>query len=220
MIIAIDGPAGAGKSTIAKELAKKLGFSYLDTGAMYRAVTYLALKENVDLNDEDKVVKLADTVNIEFKNEYMGIYSDIYVNNCAVTEAIRSPEVDGSVSRVSQVTGVRQAMVKRQRSMAMKNVIVEGRDIGTVVFPNADLKIFLTASEKIRAERRRGDLKAKGHGLKREEVETAMARRDSIDSTRMASPLTKARDAVLIDTSKMTIAEVVDKIISLTKNVV
>lgn len=220
MIIAIDGPAGAGKSTVAKEVAKRLSFHYLDTGAMYRAVTYLALKKKMDLHDTGGLVLLAATSRINFRNEHVGIYSDIYIDGERVTEEIRSPQVDKAVSVVSRIPEVRRAMLKHQRCLAGTDAVVEGRDIGTVVFPDATVKIYLTASVSERARRRLKDMEAKGHKVAEQAVEAEIKVRDELDSTRLASPLAKAPDAVEINTTGRSVDEVVDEIMSLVKNVI
>ena len=219
MIIAIDGPAGSGKSTVAKRVAKHLKIAYLDTGAMYRAVAFLALKDGVDLEDEKALTELARSSTIDIKYDNVSIYSDILINKEIVTEAIRSPEVDAAVSLVSRVPGVRERLVEIQRSFSSMDAVVEGRDIGTAVFPDSKVKIYLTASEETRAGRRIIDLREKGHEIERDEVEFSIKQRDSMDSSRKSSPLAIAADADRIDTSNMTIDEVVKKIIQLVEDV-
>lgn len=218
MIISIDGPAASGKSTVAKEVAKRLGYKYIDTGAMYRAVTWKALKEKVDITNEDALVALARSsqINIsDLKNNHFSITID----GDDVTEAIRSPKVSAAVSTVSKVPGVRAALVKKQRSFAdlYPNIVMDGRDIGTVVFPDADVKIFLKASAAERAKRRYRELKEKGHKVDLAAVERDIVTRDKIDSTRATAPLMKAPDATVIDTTNMTIGQVVQKIIDAIK---
>jgi len=213
-VIAIDGPAGSGKSTTAKLLAEKLGFIYLDTGAMYRAVTLFASKHNVDVEDARALEAIARKVAIEFKFEE-GI-NKIFLNGDDVTEAIRSPEITAAVSPVSAHAGVRQALVKRQREMAKNgNVVAEGRDTTSVVFNDADLKIYLDASLAERARRRLIDFSRQGVGSSVEEQTKLLSKRDEFDSGRANSPLTKTKDSVLIDTTNLNIEEQVDKIIKL-----
>jgi len=213
-IIAIDGPAGSGKSTTAKLIAQKLGFLYIDTGAMYRAITLAAIRNGV-LNNLDEVIKLANNYEIELR--YSGNGTSVFLNGKEITEEIRSPEVNVNVSPVSKIQGVREALVRKQRLMATKNngIVMEGRDIGTVVFPNADVKIFLTASIEQRAERRAKEYQAKGTIIPFEEIKSNIETRDKIDSTRENSPLVKSHDAHEIDTSRITIDEQVTKIIKI-----
>jgi len=219
MIVAIDGPAGSGKSTVAKRVAQKLGYNYLDTGAMYRAITYTALKNNIDINNPKALAQLAADARLEFINEHMGIYSDILINGQHVTDKIRLPEVDANVSAVSKVIGVRRGMVSQQRRLAGSNAVIEGRDIGTVVFPDAAVKIFLTASEAERARRRALQLESAGESIDREQVKNAIRRRDYLDSRRPSSPLAKAADAVVVDTTDKDIDKVVQEILLIIKNV-
>ena len=207
--IAIDGPAGAGKSTISKIVAEKLGFQYIDTGAMYRAVTYKALKLGVDLEDENAYSFLNNT-----KLDVDG--TKIFIDNEDVSTEIRSVEITTNVSTPSKIGVVRSWLVDYQRKISdSKNVVMDGRDIGTVVLPNADLKIYLDASAECRAERRRKERLEKGVDISFEETLEEIKTRDFKDSTREISPLKKADDAVLIDSSNMTIEEVVERIINL-----
>jgi cytidylate kinase len=197
-MIAIDGPAGSGKSTIARAVAARLGLAYLDTGAMYRAVAWAALRDGVDLTDGSAVAELARDTDIEMGER------KIRVDGHDVTGAIREQPVNAAVSTVAANPEVRAEMVKRQRAWAEANQgdgVVEGRDIGTVVFPDADLKVYLTANEAVRARRRR--------------EESDIARRDRLDSTRTASPLMKAGDAVEVDTSDAGIDDVVARVLAL-----
>ena len=211
LIIAIDGPAGSGKSTSAKLIAKKLGYLYIDTGAMYRAITYLAIKQNV-LNNDSQIVELARKSKIELiysKNELV-----VLLNDDNITKEIRLPEVNSHVSDVSKISEVRELLVDKQREMGAKGgVVMEGRDIGTVVFPNADVKIFLTASLDARAERRTKEYIEKGAEVPAEEIKNNISNRDKIDSGRSNSPLIKADDAIEIDTTNVTINEQVNLII-------
>lgn len=212
IIVAIDGPAGSGKSVSAKLLAKKLGIAYLDTGAMYRAATFLALTENV-LNDPDKLIRLLKNSVIDLK------YSDekllVYLNSRDVTEEIRNQDVNFNVSEISKIPEVRELLVGKQQEYGKNNSLVaEGRDIGTAVFPAATVKFFLTASIEERAKRRRDEFNSKGENFSFEEIKEAIRRRDKIDSERELNPLKKADDAIEIDTSNMTIEEQVEKMAS------
>lgn len=217
LIIAIDGPAGSGKSTTAKLLAKKLGYLYIDTGAMYRAVTLYAIKNNI-LNDEEKIIELASKLNIELKFE--DGQTKVNVNGKDVTEEIRSLEVNHNVSPVSKIEGVRKILVQKQKEMGKNGgVVMEGRDITTVVFPNADVKIFLTASIDERARRRALEFAQKGQQVDIEKVKQNILERDRIDSSRDVSPLTKSPDAVEIDTSNLSIEQQVDLILEESKKV-
>lgn len=213
-IIAIDGPAGSGKSTTAKLLAARLGFIYLDTGAMYRAVTLFALENGVSPEDARALEAIASRVTIEFKTE--ADVNQVFLNGLDVTEAIRSPEVTSAVSPVSAHAGVREAMVARQREMARKGgVVAEGRDTTSVVFPDADIKVYLEASLQERARRRLIDFSRQGINSTLEEQMELLARRDDYDSGRSNSPLTRTRDSVLVDTTNLNVEEQVDKIIKL-----
>jgi len=215
-IIAIDGPAGSGKSTTARLLAARLGYDYLDTGAMYRAVALFALRHEVSTEDARALEAIAGKVLIDFR--MIDDVNHVYLNGEDVTEAIRTPEVTEAVSPVSAHGGVRRALVKRQRQMAEKgNVVAEGRDTTSVVFPDADLKVYLDASLEERARRRMIELSRQGLGSSLEEQCKLLAARDKYDSGRSHSPLTKTRDAVLVDTSHLNIEEQVEKIVRLIK---
>ena len=210
--IAIDGPAGSGKSTVAKLVAKKLGFLYVDTGAMYRAVTYKVLKNNVDFTDEGKIIALAKNSEIVFRKGDKGEQS-VCLDGEDITKEIRMPDVTGAVSYVSRITGVRKALVKLQQNFGSgNNIVMEGRDIGSVVFPNAFLKIYLTASIEERAKRRFEENRIKGINTDLDTLRTEIAERDLIDSTRKESPLIKVPDAVEIETDNMNAFEVSDRI--------
>lgn len=221
MIIAIDGPAGSGKSTIAREVASRFGFSKLDTGAMYRSVALAALRRGVDLNDIEGVAGLARGLSITFGSECHGNVS-VFVDGEDVSDAIRTPEVDRNVSAAAANTGVRAAMLAPQRLFAEgRDVVAEGRDIGSVVFPNAELKVFLTADPRERARRRvlqRHEGEHVDDALLGAEIAQTLAdikRRDAIDSQRAAAPLVCPEDAVRIDSTSFAIDEIVDKIESL-----
>ena len=213
MIIAFDGPAGSGKSTIAKIISEKLGITYLDTGAMYRAVTLYFLENNVDFNDESQVEINLEKIELEFIND------ELYLNNKDVSVQIREKNVNDNVSFVSAIRIVREKMVDLQRKMSgKKSVVLDGRDIGTVVFPNADYKFYVTASVDVRTRRRYEEELQKGiSNLSFDEVKKSMENRDYIDSNREVTPLRKADDAIEIDTSDMSIEEVLEKILSYIK---
>lgn len=214
MVVAIDGPAGSGKSTVSKILARKLGFMYLDTGAIYRALAYVALKKKIPLDDGKLLAELAKTMQIEFKQDEQG--QRVIVNGEDVSEKIRTEEVGMAASKVSMHPEVREALLGIQRDFGEKgNLVAEGRDMGTVVFPNAEVKVFLTASPEVRAQRRYLELKEKGINTTLEEVLKSVIERDRQDSTRSVAPLKPASDAVIIDTSNMSIEEVVNSIMRL-----
>mgnify|MGYP001045278111 CR=1 FL=1 len=218
MIIAIDGPAASGKSTVSKEIAKRLGYEYLDTGAMYRTVTWQAIQNKVDFSNEAALSVLARNVRISFKEncEDGKLKVRTYLDGINVTEEIRLPKVSNYVSLVAKVPGVRKALVETQRKLAVgKDVVVEGRDIGTCVFSDAKVKIFLNASGKERARRRCLELKNKGHEVSISSLEREIISRDTKDSTRKNSPLLKASDAHVIDTTQKSIEEVVEEILKI-----
>ena len=216
LIIAIDGPAGSGKSTSAKLIAKKLGYLYIDTGAMYRAITFLAF-ENGAIKDESKIIELARNSKIELKH-YSGELV-VILNDHDISKEIRSSDVNAHVSDVSKISAVRKLLVEKQRVMGEKGhgVVMEGRDIGTVVFPNADVKIFLTATLDTRADRRAKEYFENGSKVIVEDIKNNLSNRDKIDSSRSDSPLIKAPDAVAIDTTSVTIDEQVNLIIEQVK---
>lgn len=210
MIITIDGPAGSGKSTSAKLVARKLGFTYLDTGAMYRAITFLALKNNT--MEEPEIAKLAENAKISLGFE--DGQTSVKLNDENVTEEIRTFTVNSNVSEVSVIPAVRTALVRMQREIGQNsNIVAEGRDTGTTVFPDADVKIFLVASLRERARRRLKEFQEKGENVTLEEIEFNLNKRDDIDSHRAVSPLAKAEDAIEIDTSNLTIEQQVDQIL-------
>jgi pantoate ligase / CMP/dCMP kinase len=210
-IIAIDGPAGAGKSTVTKLVAARLGLLYLDTGAMYRSIAWLVLKANLALDDELKIAELVDRAKITLTGDR------VIVNDFDVTQAIRTPEVTGRVSAIATLGVVRAALVKQQQAIgAQGGIVAEGRDMCTYVFPNAKVKIFLTASVAERARRRQQDLINQGQGeVNLAELEKSIAERDEIDSTREIAPLRKAPDAEEIITDRLSIDEVVDRIVGM-----
>lgn len=215
MQIAIDGPASAGKSTVAKLIAHKLGFTYIDTGAMYRACTVLAKENKIDYGDEAAILAAVDQNKIELKS--INGEQKVFVGEDDITQAIRMPEISANVSQVAALAGIREKMVSLQRQMAGKmNVVMDGRDIGTTVLPNAEVKIFLLASAHSRAQRRMLDLKQRGIKSDQtlQEIEESIKQRDYKDSHRSISPLKKATDAVEIDTTKMNIEQVVDAILT------
>lgn len=209
MIIAVDGPAGAGKSTISKLIAKKLNINYIDTGAMYRAVTYKCLSEGVDVKNEEAVIEVAKRTDIDFRD------NNIYLDSKIVNEEIRTREVSANVSDVAKIKEVRYLMVDVQREIGTRNdVILDGRDIGSYVFPNADYKFFLVATPEERGKRRYKELCEKGYEGTLEEIIKDIEKRDEIDSNREFAPLKKADDAIEIDTTGLGIDEVVETVVS------
>ena len=214
MIIAIDGPAASGKSTAAIGVAKRLGITYLDTGAMYRAVTFGLIEHNIEFENSNIIENFLERIDIKFSESSSGIL--LKLNGRDITREIRSEIVTKNASDVSALKSVRESMVLIQRKMAeVGDCVLEGRDIGTVVFPNADFKFFLSADEKSRAKRRLEDLKAIGEQSSIEKVMSDLMNRDHKDSTRMHSPLKKSEDAIIIDTSDLGINEVIDKIVNI-----
>jgi cytidylate kinase len=210
--VAIDGPAGAGKSTIARGVAGRLGFTYIDTGAMYRAVALWAMRQGLDVSDGLRMEPLARAAHIELQP------GRIWLNGEEVTEAIRTQDVSNGASRISAVSGVRRAMVDLQREMGRRSsVVMEGRDIGTVVFPDAAVKVFLDAQPAERVRRRLADLRAKGDMTPEAELAAQMKERDERDSTRGDSPLTQAPDAVYLDTTGLSIDQVVEAILRIVR---
>jgi cytidylate kinase len=209
--IAIDGPAAAGKSTVAKIIAEHYSYIYIDTGAMYRALTYKALREDIDLHDEEKVANVLSRLNIELHPTVDG--QIVMVNEEDITEIIRSNEVTNNVSIVAMHSQVREEMLKRQRQFATEGgVVMDGRDIGTHVLPDAELKIFLKASVEERASRRHQENQKKGYSSDFEQLKQEIANRDKLDSEREIAPLKKAEDAIEIDTTALSILDVVKKI--------
>jgi len=209
IIIAIDGPAGSGKSTTARLVAQKLGYIYIDTGAMYRALTLKVIELGIDPNDESLITKIAENTKIELLYENGNL--KVILDGKDVSEKIRSPEVTSLVSIVSAHPKLRDIMVKKQRELGRNGgVVMDGRDIGTVVFPDADLKIFMTADVRERAKRRQKELKAQGFDVEIEKLIKEIEERDKFDSTREIGPLKKADDAIEIDTTNLTIDEQVE----------
>jgi len=203
IVVAIDGYSSCGKSTLAKALAKKLHFIYVDSGAMYRAVTLFFLRNNTDLNNHDLIIDALDHIDLNFHSR--DYQSHILLNGEEVSEEIRQMPVSENVSKISAIKEVRLAMVKQQQKMGRsKNMVMDGRDIGTVVFPNAQIKLFMTADPKIRAERRYLELIAKGEEVSLEEIFENIAHRDFQDTTREISPLTRAEDAIILDNTNLT----------------
>lgn len=217
--IAIDGFSSTGKSTVAKQLAKYLGYVYVDTGAMYRAVTYYAMQKGLinkeDFNKEALIYKLPN-IEISFKfNRYKG-FAEVYLNGENIEKNIRTLEVSNFVSQVAAITEVRQKLVEQQQKMGQsKGVVMDGRDIGTVVFPNAELKLFMTASSETRAKRRFNELIERGDDVIYEDVLKNVITRDYMDSTRDDSPLKKAKEAIEIDNSEMSLEDQFNKILQL-----
>ena len=216
MIIAIDGPAASGKSTTSRGVATRMGITYLDTGAMYRAITLGLMEHGVSFKDLSAITEFLDTVNIYFEDSNSG--NNIFLNDKSVTNQIRSSTVTEKVSEVSAINVVRDSMVQIQREIADNiDCVLEGRDIGTVVFPNADFKFFLVAGLKIRALRRQKDLSKIGEKKTIDEIKTDIKLRDEMDTNRDNSPLLKAKDAIEIDTGLLSIGEQIDKIVSIIK---
>jgi cytidylate kinase len=213
-IISIDGPAGSGKSTVAKELARRLGFLYVDTGAMYRALTLAAVKEKIDLKDKEALIRLAQRVDIQLKMQ--GGFLKVFLNGVDVSRAIREQAITEKVRYLAPIKDVRSEMVKLQKRLAQqsKGAVLEGRDIGSVVFPKAKYKFYLDARIKERISRRYKELQQMGQRLSVEDIAKDINRRDKSDMTRKVAPLVKAKDAVYIDTTDSTVEDVVEKILN------
>ncbi len=217
MIVAVDGPAGSGKGTVTKRIEEELGFLNLDTGATYRCVALQTLREKLDLSDEEKIIEIANNIDIKIDNT--GHKDIILLNGEDVSKEIRTKEVTAIVSQISSIIPVREKMVEVQRNLAKgKNVIVEGRDIGTVVFPNADVKIYLDASEEIRAKRRYEENIKNGIDTKYEEVLENVKMRDYNDMHKKFGALKKADNAIVVDSTNLTIEEVVEKVKDIIKS--
>jgi cytidylate kinase len=212
-VVAIDGPAGAGKSTIAKRLAARLGFTYIDSGAMYRAVALWALRQKVDPGDRHRMEQLAIAAEIELSP------GRIRLNGEDVTEAIRTPEVTNAASKVAVIPGVRRAMVAKQRAMGERSsVVMEGRDIGTVVFPNAEVKVFLDADPRERVRRRLEEVRATGEEISGSVLAAQIKERDQRDRTRADAPLAQAPDAAYLDSTGLTVEEVEEAILKIVRS--
>ncbi len=214
VVIAIDGPAGAGKSTIARRIAARLGFTYIDTGAMYRAVALWALRRNIEPSDMHRMERLAQAAEIALEPGAQRVL----LNGEDVTEAIRAPEISGAASVASAIPGVRRALVAKQRAMSEHaSVVMEGRDIGTVVVPSADVKVFLDAEPAERVRRRFIEERSKGEDVAPDAVAEQMRRRDERDRTRAEAPLTQAPDAVYMDTTGLSIEQVEEEVLRLVR---
>lgn len=215
IVIAIDGPAGAGKSTVAQLVAAKLGYVYLDTGAMYRAVTYQVLKRGIDLSDHEMITAVAREADIVLKSAG-NAKPKVFLNGEEISDKIRTNEISNLVSPLSAIGTVREVLVEQQRKLAQQGaVVLDGRDIGTVVLPNADVKIFLTASADERARRRMLDLEKQGEKADFQQLLSEIEARDTRDSTRDVAPLKVADGGIVVDTDKLTIDEVVDRILEI-----
>lgn len=213
-IIAIDGPAGAGKSTVAQIVAQRLNYIYIDTGAMYRAIAWKVLQENVQLDDTAAITNITEKIRIQLT--YVDGKTNVFVDGYDVTDQIRDPKLSRMVSEVAEFAAVRTALVALQRDMATQGgVVMDGRDIGTAVLPNADVKIFLTASITERAERRWKEMKTKGFAVSLEELTNDIAARDKKDCERVISPLVQANDAILLDTTTLSIEQAVSRILTI-----
>jgi cytidylate kinase len=216
-VVAIDGPGSGGKGTVGTLLAKKLGCLFVDTGAMYRALTVRALQQQIDLEDQDRLGRLARECRVVFRGSGEGdkwAYR-IDIDGSDVTEQIRTPQIDMASSKISAYADVHQAMVEKQRQLAQESgVVMEGRDIGTVVLPGADIKFYLTASVEERARRRYLQMKSWGREVDRDELEDMLRKRDRDDSSREVAPLCQAEDAIVIDTTELTVEQVLEEMLA------
>ncbi|WPP52459.1 (d)CMP kinase [Catalinimonas niigatensis] len=221
IIIALDGYSGCGKSSTAKEVAKALGYTYLDSGAMYRAATLYFIRNQIDVQNTQAIDRALNNIDIHFYRNKETLRNETYLNGENVEEEIRKMEVSEHVSAVSAIPEVRRKMVKQQRTLgAGRRVVMDGRDIGSHVFPEAELKIFMKADLAVRAQRRKKELEEKGVEVKLEEIERNLAERDRIDTSRAQSPLVKVEDAIEIDTTNLSFSEQVNKIIKLAKELI
>ncbi len=222
IIIAVDGFSSCGKSTLSKEIANELNYTYLDTGAMYRAVTLFSLENNLIKNGvvkKDELISKLNTINISFKYNKEESRTNIYLNNINVENTIRGIEVSNNVSLISSIKEVRELLVKQQQEIGNnKRIVLDGRDIGTVVFPNAELKLFMTAKVNIRAERRYKEYLSKGEKISLQEIKDNISERDYLDQNRKESPLKQAEDAIILDNSNMTRPEQLNWVLDLIKN--
>lgn len=220
LVIAIDGPSAVGKSTIGKLIAQELGYLYLDTGAIYRAITWKVLQKNIDLNNEELISSLVSKIHISIKNIDRNFkdYYRIFIDGEDITEEIRNPKIDQNVSQIAKLPKIRRQLIFLQRNLAKKgNIVMEGRDISSIILPYADIKFYFTASEEERIKRRYQELKNKGYKISYKEVKEQIIQRDIIDSNRKCAPLTKTKDAILIDSTKKTIEEVKNEILKIIK---
>jgi len=213
MVVTIDGPAASGKSTVAKLLAEKLGASFLDTGAMYRAVTLAAIEAGLDMRDEEKLLEIMQTTNFQFSVRQGQMA--VSIDGVDVTEQIRQPQVTANARYIASKASLREKLVEMQRQFAasQEKIVTEGRDQGTVVFPDADIKFYLTADSKERAKRRQIELRTKGVDESLEQIQKAIEQRDKSDETRAVGPLKPAHDAIVIDTTDFSVEEVVEKVL-------
>jgi len=221
LIIAIDGPAAVGKSTMGKLIARELGFLYIDTGAIYRAITWKVLKNNINISDENIISNLVSNICVTIKKancKSLNDYYHIFIDGEDVTEKIRDPRIDQNVSQIARLPKIRKQLIYLQRKLAEKgNIVMEGRDIGSVILPQADIKFYFTASEEERIKRRHKELMNKGYSIDYEEVKKQIIKRDKIDSKRKYAPLIKAKDAIIIDSTEKSIEEVKDNILKIIK---
>lgn len=222
MIIAIDGPAGAGKSSVAKEFAKRSGYIYIDTGAMYRALTWKALENNVDIKNQYEMKDLLNKSTIDLIHSSEEQILKVFIDNIDVTTQIREPKVSNNVSFVAEHATVREIMVNKQREIghnSKSGVVMDGRDIGTVVFPDADVKIFFTASVEERAKRRFKEQMEKGITTDMDELIKEIAQRDKIDMNRSVAPLKPAEDSIIVDTTELSYEQVLEKLTDITSKI-
>ncbi len=216
-IVAIDGPVGVGKSTVARELARRMGYLYIDTGAMYRAITLKAMRKGIDLNNKDAVTEMLDKTKLDLERRDGNPF--IYCDGEDVSEEIRLPEVSAATSAIADNEKVRERLVAMQQEMGKNGgVVMEGRDISTVVFPDAEIKLFMVADPKIRAQRRYEELRSRGKNVTYEETLDALMERDNRDQSRKVGALAVSKDAIVVDTSRMTLEQVIEHLIELAKS--